>query len=242
MYRYNRSGLVHMGKMLFAEALFGDSILNSDETLIVNGLPVPPKTHEEVFALIDAQNFTTEKTKRMKKVYEMYAMNKKSYRTIISETGISKGTVCDYMTELEELTGDKIIRFEKGKSKRRLLLSKTRIVRKSTNRAVSAYGWSCLRPTFCLTAIESGVSPKQIMLAVGHKQYSTTLTFYNNPTREHQKQMWLKKASAKTDKSSLTSETAIALLSKLESSQLSVVVAKLQKLLIDNNKALSVVA
>ncbi|MBQ3287802.1 MAG: hypothetical protein IJH50_00125 [Kiritimatiellae bacterium] len=236
MYRHNRSGLVRMGKMLFAEALFADSISDSNKTLIVNGSPVPPKTHEEVFAIIEAQNFAAEKTKRMKKVYELYAMNGKSYRAILSETGIPKGTVCGYLTELEGLTGDKIIRFEKGRSKRRALLSKTRIVRQSTNRAVSAYGWSCLRPTFCLAAIENGISPKQIMLAVGHKQYSTTLTFYDNPTREHQKQMWLKKASAKTRDQSLGSEAAIALLSKLEPNQLAVVMQRLRTMLTDNGE------
>ena len=231
MYEHNRSGLVHLGKMLFAKALFADSISDADETLIVDGEPIPPKTHDEVFALIDGQNFTAEKVERMKMVYERYAMNGESYRSIVAETGISKGTVCGYMMELEKLTGDKIIRFEKGKSKRRAMLAKTRIIRESTHRAVSAYGWSCLRPTFCLKAIESGVNPKQIMLAVGHKQYSTTLTFYNNPTREHQKQMWLKKASTKASKAPSDSAAVIALLSRLKPSQLSLIAEKLQTML-----------
>jgi len=195
MYLYNYSGLVRRGKLLFAHALFDEEVKDEDETLIVDGSPLPMKTHDEVVKLIDEQRYAESKTARMKEVYERYVMRNQSYRTIMAETGFSKGTICEYMMALEELTGDKIIRFAKGASKTRALLARTRIKRKSTARSVSAYGWSCLRPTFCELAIESGVDSKQIMLAVGHKQFSTTLTYYNNPTREHQKQMWLKKAS-----------------------------------------------
>ena len=73
------------------------------------------------------------------------------------------------------------------------------------------------------------------MVAVGHKQYSTTLTFYNNPTREHQKQMWLKKASEKEAKTSSDSAAVIALLSRLKPCQLSLIEAKLQTMLTEGS-------
>ena len=196
MYEHNYSGLIKRGKLLFAHALFDNvTETNDNATLIVDGAPLPPKTYDEIMALIDEQHYSSSKTERMKDVYERYVKCNQSYRQIMDATGIAKGCICEYMSELEKLSGDKLIRFEKGKSKTRSMLARTRIKRKSTNRAVSAYGWSCLRPTFCVLAIESGVESKQIMLAVGHKQFSTTLTYYNNPTREHQKQMWLKKAA-----------------------------------------------
>jgi integrase len=144
----------------------------------------------------------------MKDVYRLYAVEGKSYRAIEDETGIPKGTICGYMKEIELLTNEHIIRFEKGKSQTRKLLAQTRIVRKSTKRSVSAFGWASLRSTFCRLAIENGVDPKVIMLAVGHKNYKTTMTFYNNPTMEHQKQLWMKHAMFRQHSSNMTKEEA----------------------------------
>ena len=182
MYIHNHSGIVRRGKLLFARALFSEAIVENDPTLIEDGEPLPPKTHEEVLTLIDEQRYHPWKTSNMKTVYRLYAIDGKPYHAIAHETGIPKGTICGYMKEIEWLTNEHIIRFEKGKSQTRKLLAKTRIVRKSTKRSVSAFGWASLRSTFCRIAIENGVDPKVIMLAVGHKNYATTMTYYNNPT------------------------------------------------------------
>ena len=240
MYEHNYSGLIMRGKLLFAHALFDDAEKEDDNaTLIVDGAPLPPKSHDEILALIDEQHYSASKTQRMKDVYERYVTHNQSYREIMEATGIGKGCICEYMSELEKLSGDKLIRFEKGKSKTRSILARTRIKRKSTNRAVSAYGWSCLRPTFCVLAIESGVESKQIMLAVGHKQFSTTLTYYNNPTREHQKQMWLKKAAG-TPMGSNGEDIIESVLANLSSNDLVKLMQKIQSLLpIDNKGVIS---
>ena len=208
MYIHNRSGIVHRGKLLFARALFGDVCLEDEPTLIENGEPLPPKTHEEVLSLIDKQHYQPRKTNQMKNVYRLYAIEGKPYRAIEEEIGIPKGTICGYMKEIELLTNEHIIRFEKGKSQTRKLLAKTRILRKSTHRCVSAFGWASLRSTFCRLAIENGIDPKVIMLAVGHKNYATTMTFYNNPTLEHQKQFWLKHSMLHQHSSNMTREEA----------------------------------
>ena len=221
MYLYNRSGMVRRGKLLFARALFGDTIGGDEPTLIENGEPLPPKTHDEVLTLIDEHHYKPRKADQMKKVYHLYAIEGKSYRTIVDETGISKGTICGYLQEIEQFTNDHIIRFEKGKSQTRNLLAKTRIVRKSTNRSVSAFGWASLRSTFCRIAIENGVDPKVIMLAVGHKNYNTTMTYYNNPTMEHQKELWMKHALFRSHSSHMTREEAKkVLLSSLSPAQI----------------------
>ena len=208
MYLYNRSGIVRRGKLLFAHALFGDTIGGDEPTLIENGEPLPPKTYDEVLALIDEQHYQPQKAIQMKDVYRLYTIEGKSYRAIEDETRISKGTICGYMKEIEMLTNEHIIRFEEGKSQTRKLLAKTRIVRKSTHRSVSTFGWASLRSTFCRLAIENGVDPKVIMLAVGHKNYNTTMTYYNNPTMEHQKQLWKKHAMFRQSSSSMTKEEA----------------------------------
>ena len=232
MYEHNYSGLIMRGKLLFAHALFGDEEnKDEDETLIVDGEPLPPKTCDEVLALIDEQHYSPTKAQRMKEVYERYVTHNQSYREIMDATGIAKGSIGGYMSEIERLSGDKIIRFDKGKSKTRSMLARTRIKRKSTNRAVSAYGWSCLRPTFCVLAIESGVDSKQIMLAVGHKQFSTTLTYYNNPTREHQKEMWLKKAAGSPMRAIAGKDIIESALTNLPSSDLMKLMEKIKRLL-----------
>ena len=232
MYEHNYSGLIMRGKLLFAHALFDDAEKeNSNATLIVDGAPLPPKTFDEIMTLIDEQHYSASKTQRMKDVCERYIKQNQSYHQIMDETGIAKGCICEYMSELEKLSGDKLIRFEKGKSKTRSILARTRIKRKTTNRAVSAYGWSCLRPTFCVLAIESGVESKQIMLAVGHKQFSTTLTYYNNPTREHQKQMWLKKAAGSPMGAIAGKDIIESTLANLSSNDLIKLMQKIQRLL-----------
>lgn len=208
MYLYNRSGMVRRGKLLFARALFGDTIGGDEPTLIENGEPLPPKTYDEVLALIDEQHYQPQKAIQMKDVYRLYTIEGKSYRAIEDEIRIPKGTICGYMKEIEMLTNEHVIRFEKGKSKTRKLLAQTRIVRKSTHRSVSSFGWASLRSTFCRLAIENGVDPKVIMLAVGHKNYNTTMTYYNNPTMEHQKQLWMKHAMFRQHSSNMTTEEA----------------------------------
>ena len=45
-------------------------------------------------------------------------------------------------------------------------------------------------------------------MAVGHKNYDTTMTYYNNPTREHQKQLWLKHTMFRQHSSNMTKEEA----------------------------------
>ena len=224
MYIHNKSGIIRRGKILFAKALFADSIKGEEPTMIENGEPLPPKTADEIYALIDAQNYQPQKVVQMKEVYRLYTAEGKSFRVIEAETKLSRGTICGYMAEIEELTNERIVRFEKGTSTTRKLLAKTRIVRKSTNRAVSAYGFASLRATFCRLAIENGVDAKQIMNAVGHKQFKTTMTFYNNPTREHQKQLWMRKvegAKAITaDSMPSALQDAVMLMGKLTDEQL----------------------
>ena len=233
MYIHNRSGIIRRGKILFAKALFADTLKDAEPTLVENGEPIPAKTADEVLALIERQHYTAQKTERMKMVYQLYAVEKKSYRVIEAETKLSRGSIYGYMMEIEAMTQDRIVRFEQGKSRTRQLLAHTRIIRKSTNRAVSAYGWASLRATFCRLAIENGVDTKQIMKAVGHKQFTTTMTYYNNPTREHQKQLWLKASARKSSTSSKGSaelQNALRLIQKLSPSQLQDLTLGLQQM------------
>lgn len=123
-------------------------------------------------------------------------MGGESYRKMEQEHGISKSTIYDHMREIERLTGERIIRFEPGVNPtQRDLLKLTRLNRTGVGRAASAYGWGSLRATFVVLAMQRHVEEKEIINAVGHSDFRTTLKYYVNPTRAHQKEQWLSRMS-----------------------------------------------
>lgn len=195
MHEHNHSGIVRRGKILFAKALFGDVKHHDKPTEIINGEPLPPKTPNEVLEILGRQGFKPQKETRIKDVYSRYVIKNQSYRQIEAETKTPKQTICGYMQEIEELIGTKVIRFEAGASTLREKLKRTRKSRGNTLQSVSVYGWGSLRATFCLLAIMHGVPEKEIINAVGHSDYRTTLKYYNNPTRAHQMESWKEMAA-----------------------------------------------
>lgn len=196
MYDTNRTGLCNRGKRLFAKALFKDIGENPKATIVVDGKPKEPMSAVEVYALIDKQGYKPPKGDRMKSVYGMYIVQGKSYRQIENELGIPRSTITDYMQAIEKLTGDTLIRFDAKHGHIADKLDMTRKHREGAKRAVSIYGWASLRSTFCRLAIERGVDEKMIMRAAGHSNFKTTLTYYDNPTRTHQREMMKAKMAA----------------------------------------------
>ena len=196
MYDTNRTGLCNRGKRLFAKALFKNVGEKSRVTIVVDGKPKEPMSAVEVYALIDKQSYKPHKGDRMKSVYDMYIVQGKSYRQIENELGIPRSSITDYMKAIERLTGDALIRFDAKHGYIVDKLDMTRKRREGTKRAVSIYGWASLRSTFCRLAIERGVDEKMIMRAAGHSNFKTTLTYYDNPTRTHQREMMKAKMAA----------------------------------------------
>ena len=196
MYDTNRTGLCNRGKRLFAKALFKGIDKSPKETIVIDGKPKVPLSVSEVHALIDKQGYTATKGDRMKSVYDMYIVQGKSYRQIEKETGVPRSSITDYMKTIEKLTGDTLIRFDAKHGYITDKLDMTRRHREGVKRAVSIYGWASLRSTFCRLAIERGVDEKMIMRASGHSNFKTTLTYYYNPTRTHQREMMKAKMAA----------------------------------------------
>lgn len=196
MYNENRTGLCNRGKRLFAKALFKDIGEKPKVTIVVDGKPKEPMSAVEVYALIDKQDYKPPKGDRMKSVYDMYIVQGKSYRQIENELGIPRSSITDYMQAIEKLTGDTLIRFDAKHGHIVDKLDMTRKHREGAKRAVSIYGWASLRSTFCRLAIERGVDEKMIMRAAGHSNFKTTLTYYDNPTRTHQREMMKAKMAA----------------------------------------------
>ena len=196
MHEHNHSGIVRRGKLLFAKALFERPKKIPEPTEIVGCEPASKLSSQQVFELIDTQGFTPSKATRMKDVYRWYVMGGESYRKMEQEHGISKSTIYDHMREIERLTGERIIRFEpRVNPTQRDLLKLTRLNRTGVGRAASAYGWGSLRATFVVLAMQRHVEEKEIINAVGHSDFRTTLKYYVNPTRAHQKEQWLSRMS-----------------------------------------------
>ena len=196
LYDTNRTGLCYRGKRLFAKALFRDVGEKPEPTDVIDGKPRERRTAAEVYSLIDQRHYKPSKAERMKFTYEMYVVRGKSYRQIEAETGLSRSSITDYMREIEMLTGDALVRFDITRGHIVEKLEQTRVRRSSTRRAVSVYGWASLRATFCRLAIERGVDEKMIMLAAGHSNFKTAMTYYDNPTRAHQREVMKARMSA----------------------------------------------
>ena len=210
MYEHNRTGIVRRGKLLFAKALFGGVRKADEPTEIIDGEPLPPKSPAEVLNLIDSAKFTPAKTLRMKDVYTRYSICGESYRKIEAKEKIPRQTICGYLQEIERLTGQKVIRFAPGSRPTQLdLIRRTRQERTDGSRAASKYGWGSLRATFVVLAMEHRVPEKEIINAVGHADFKTTLKYYDNPTRAHQKEMWLQRMSSTAIGQSDTLQTSV---------------------------------
>lgn len=189
LYDTNRTGLSYRGKRLFAKALFKDIGEKPEPTDVIDGKPRERRTAAEVYSLIDQRHYKPSKAERMKDIYEMYVVQGKPYRQIEAETRLPRSSIADYMREIERLTGDGLVRFDISRGHIVEKLEQTRVRRSETSRAVSVYGWASLRATFCRLAIERGVDEKMIMLAAGHSNFRTTMTYYDNPTRTHQREL-----------------------------------------------------
>jgi len=195
MYEHNRSGLVRRGKVLFARALFGDRKKSEDVTLVENGEPIPDKTPEEIIAALDHAAIGPAKCSRMKTIFDRYAILKQSYRQIENETGIARSTISDLLKEVEEMVGQKVIRFNPTDLAMRDRIKLTRLTRSGGKKSVALYGWHSFRATFCVQAINAGVPESEIIKAIGHSTFKTTMKYYNNPTRSVTRELWKQRMS-----------------------------------------------
>lgn len=241
LYDTNRTGLCNRGKRLFAKALFKDIGASPKETVIVDGKPKEPLSAVEVYALIDKQGYKPPKGDRMKSVYEMYIVQGKSYRQIEKELGIPRSSITDYLKAMERLTGDPLIRFDAKHGHIMDKMEMTRKHRDGVKRAVSIYGWSSLRSTFCRIAIERGVDEKMIMRAAGHSNFKTTMTYYNNPTRMHQREvMKARMAATAIGHSAATTPLATSIMdmvSRLSKDQQALLAENINALLLENGNS-----
>lgn len=191
MYKYNRSGLVRRGKLLFAKALFYNDAVNTPSIEVIDDSSIKPQTPIDVLKQIDTMPCSNQVREKAKELYGRYAVQLQSFRQIERETGMSRSTISDIFKKVERFTGKSIVRFDKPAPTPRAFLSKTRVSRIG-KKSVSIYGWHSFRTTFCVQAILHKVPDWMIIKAVGHATFKTTNEFYNNPKRESIKEVWMR--------------------------------------------------
>lgn len=191
MYTHNRSGIVRIGKTLFAKSLFGNESPNPADAKINDDTPQAPRAPSEVLDAISALPLRESMKQRMKDIYSMYAVDKLSYRQIEQTTKIARSTISATLKDLEKALGEKVVRFDETKPSMRDLLKRTRTMRiGGERRAVSTYGWHSFRTAFCTMAICNRIPEALIIKAVGHATFKTTMASYMNPNRALIKEAW----------------------------------------------------
>ena len=179
MHKGNYDGLIRMGKILFARALFKE---DAEREANITDANHKDKTPAETMELIRNAGYAPSKTEKVLKVYSLYRSGM-TYRQIQREMGCSRGLICGYLHGIEDLTGDAIIKGarESATSNRRLL-QRTRQERKVGKRSASLYGWHSLRASFVVAALTNGIPIEVVRKVVGHATTQMTQEYFN-PTK-----------------------------------------------------------
>ncbi len=179
LYAANYSGLIRMGKVLFARALFREQAEREAEAVDPGRKPMSPA---KVLACIRDAKFSNGKKEKVERVYMLY-MSGLTYRDIERETGCSRGQISGYLHEVEALTGKTIVKFSKDcATSTNNLLRKTRQERTVGSHAASIYGWHALRATFVVQALTNNIAIEIVRMVVGHADVDMTLEYFN-PTK-----------------------------------------------------------
>lgn len=179
MYRGNYTGLIWMGKVLFARALFADE---AEREAAVIDADATPKSPAEVLEVIRSARWSAAKREKVERTYSLYASGS-TYREIERETGFSRGQISMYLHEVEEKSGANIVKWAKRcATSDEALVRKTRQERKVGRHSASLYGWHSLRASFVVAALTAGVPLEVVRRVVGHTTADMTLEYFN-PTK-----------------------------------------------------------
>lgn len=178
MYANHYTRVIRMGKLLFARALFG----NDAEEVTMADTECKALSAAEVIKKIRASGFTKKKAEKVERVYSLYKAGS-TYREIERDTGFSRGQISSYLHELEEITGNTIVKYAKEcASSVRNLLKKTRLERDVGRHSASLYGWHSLRASFVVQALAANVPIEAVRMVVGHSTTDMTMEYFN-PTK-----------------------------------------------------------
>ena len=184
MYRSNPDGITWRVKQVLARAL--ESMLPTAS----HALPPAASSPEEVRAQVEAYLTRLGKSPRvprMRQVFDAYAAGA-SLDQVIASTGCSRGTVSNYLNELERETGASIVRGHRRAVKTDALQEE----RENGQRRASLHDFHSFRVTWITLALAAGVPLELVQRVTGHRTVAVVLKHYFRPGREDFRQALFK--------------------------------------------------
>lgn len=173
-YRTNPDGLTYRLKKLFVRMEEAGENGSGDSPAPVDELTLAREGRKWIEAQV-----TGEKGERMKRVFNLYVSGM-SLPELAETLGVSKGTVSNYLHEIQTGTGLQVLRWSKGGNMREKQKS-TQVERADGSRAGSVRDWHCLRTTFCTQSLEAGVPEVLLRKITGHSTLDLVLKHYFQP-------------------------------------------------------------
>lgn len=183
MYQSNPDGITWRVKQVLARALDrppGDG---------TPALPAP-LNRDEVRSRVEAHLARlgeTTKARRMRAVFEAYDRGG-SLEEVMAATGTSRGTVSNYLNELERETGTSIVRGHRRAVKTDALQED----RENGQRRASLHDFHSFRVTWITLALAAGVPLELVQRVTGHRTVAVVLKHYFRPGREDFRQHLLR--------------------------------------------------
>jgi integrase len=183
MYRSNPDGITWRVKQVIARAL---------ESLSPKGTPALPATTDlaEIRARVEAylgRLGDSARAPRMRAVFEAYAAGA-SLDEVMAATDASRGTVSNYLNELERETGATIVRGHRRAAKTDALQQE----RENGQRRASLHDFHSFRVTWITLALAAGVPLELVQRVTGHRTVAVVLKHYFRPGREDFRQVLFK--------------------------------------------------
>jgi integrase len=171
MYESNPDGITWRVKQVLARALEPAEALSEDPT---------PKDQ----ALAKGRAFLdrlapSKRTEKQRAVFEAY-VGGGSLEDVIAKTGCSRGTVSNYLNEIERGTGCAILRGKRRAAKTDGLQAE----RKQGARRASIHDFHSFRVTWITLALAAGVPLELVQRVTGHRTVAVVLKHYFRPGRE----------------------------------------------------------
>lgn len=184
MYQNNPDGITWRVKQVLARAL-ESMVPTTDPTLAP-----PTSSPEDVRARVEAYLTSLGKSyrvPRMRQVFDAYAGGA-SLEDVIASTGCSRGTVSNYLNELERETGASIVRGHRRAVKTDGLQEE----RENGLRRASLHDFHSFRVTWITLALAAGVPLELVQRVTGHRTVAVVLKHYFRPGREDFRQVLVK--------------------------------------------------
>jgi integrase len=182
MYRNNPDGITWRVKQVLAKAL-------KEPRATKDPAALPEVSSETVRSRVVACLDGLEDKNRAQKLWRVFEAyhGGASLDEVIAKTGCSRGTVSNYLNQLEREAGVQILR---GK-RRALKTDGLQVERENGQRRASVHDFHSFRVTWITLALAAGVPLELVQRVTGHRTVAVVLKHYFRPGREDFRQVLL---------------------------------------------------